>query len=300
LDAEIQTVLDYRNLKETPADAAVTAHAFLVFMRHLRTVVLQDAAAMLVLYPEREGHVFFRTEVFQSVCFSNFKDEIRSEVLKTYDRVRATVDDAIPGVMKEFDGVNKRMDELERSMERFGGVAVRTEKKINQVSLGIAEGMTVAAARMARTAVDEDEDDDSREDVWGDQAGQQGEGGLEAARGHDIQETFECVKDMVDCWFGRGRYFNMPIEGGLKACEDAYRSGWRKHYTPSQKVRFSRLKRVAEACDGDRHRIGMLENEYQKSKRSLAGVVEMAQNEGWIVAKTRNKKAPRSPVIAGN
>jgi hypothetical protein len=262
--------------------------------------LLQDAAAILVKNPEREGHVFFGAEVFKSVCFSNFKDEIRSEMLKMYDRERATVDEAIPGVMREFDGVNKRMDDLERSMERFGGVAVRTERSIHRFSLGVAEGMTVAASRMVGGEDDDDDEDDSREDVWGDQAGQQGEGGLEAARGHHIQETFDCVKDMVDCWFGRGsRYSMRPIEGGLKACEEQFKSLWRKHFSAAQKVRFSRLKRVAEAVDRNRERLGVLENEYQRSKRSLAGVVEMAQNEGWIVAKTRNKKTPRSPVIAG-
>jgi hypothetical protein len=47
-----------------------TAMNFLSFMMTLNRVFIQDAAAMLVLHPEKIGHPLFRLEVFRSVEFS--------------------------------------------------------------------------------------------------------------------------------------------------------------------------------------------------------------------------------------
>jgi hypothetical protein len=47
-----------------------TAMNFLSFMMTLNRVFIQDAAAMLVLFPERIDHPLFRLEVFRSVEFS--------------------------------------------------------------------------------------------------------------------------------------------------------------------------------------------------------------------------------------
>jgi hypothetical protein len=47
-----------------------TAMNFLAFMMTLNRVFIQDAAAMLVLHPEKIDHPLFRLEVFRSVEFS--------------------------------------------------------------------------------------------------------------------------------------------------------------------------------------------------------------------------------------
>ena len=47
-----------------------TAMNFLAFMMTLNRVFIQDAAAMLVLHPEKIDHPLFRLEVFWSVEFS--------------------------------------------------------------------------------------------------------------------------------------------------------------------------------------------------------------------------------------
>ena len=55
------------------------AAAFLMFLKYLRKVILQDAAAMLLKHPERGDHCYFKMPCFQGTQFEDFKKEMHEE-----------------------------------------------------------------------------------------------------------------------------------------------------------------------------------------------------------------------------
>ena len=82
VDSDLEKVFEMREESDARADAGVTAVAFLVFLRQLRTVILQDAAVMLLQQPGRREHVYFRARVFTSDEFGVYLMEMKKELEK--------------------------------------------------------------------------------------------------------------------------------------------------------------------------------------------------------------------------
>ena len=145
VEPEIERIHEKRGL-DTRSDFGVTALAFLVFLRHLRKVILQDAAVMLLERAERQDHVYFRSSVFISEEFGRFKQKMEEELAKESDVVRATVEEAMPGVNRAFDEVFKKIDMVERKVDSSAVVALRVLDRMNFFcdfrtwGMGIAQG----------------------------------------------------------------------------------------------------------------------------------------------------------------
>ena len=293
LDGELERVFEMRGQGDCKSDAGVTAIAFLVFLRHLRIVILQDAAAILLQKPERREHVYLKARVFTSEEFGVFQQDMRQELEKGTDQVRATVEEAMPGVNRHFDELYKRIGAHERKTDAGLAVSLRVLEEINKVkklfSVGIEKAALVLANSIAtgnKGREQKKEEEEEEEEEKREEASTQGEGGLHVVVGYQLVEKFLCVQDMVDCWKGKGRFYNMPIEGGLEEAEKRFRNRWRKGMSSAEQQRYSRFKRIVVSCGDDWDRIGMCEHIF-KEKASMAGVVEFIQKEGWINSKSR-------------
>ena len=293
LESELEKVFEGRGQVDSKSDAGVTAIAFLLFLRHLRIIIIQDAAAMLLQRPERREHVYFRARIFTSEEFGVFQEEMRKELEKGTDHVRATVEEAMPGVNRQFDEVYKRMAAHERKLDTSLAVILKVLEKINEMRNGFSVGIERAALVLANSvaagghAMGEEEKEEEEEVINMEEASTQGVGGVHhVAAGYGLVENFLSIQDMVDCWKGKGRFSHMPMEGGVEEAEKRLRNQWRKGMSSGEQQRYSRFKRIVVTCGDDRDRIGMCERIY-KAKQSMAGVVEFIQKEGWINSKKR-------------
>jgi hypothetical protein len=124
-----------------------TALHFLEFLLVLRSIILQDAAAMFVLLKDgdvgeqrRLRHVVFTHPVFKSDLFESFVNEM--DVLLTEQRGNdpndAIIDRAMPGV-------NRRFDELVRMMAEMHGDVVAHDQKLGNIEEQLREQVEQAA-----------------------------------------------------------------------------------------------------------------------------------------------------------
>ena len=116
-----------------------TAMNFLSFMMTLNRVFIQDAAAMLVLFPERIDHPLFRLEVFQSeefhvsfflfllllllfftnsvLYFKRFKLKMQVTLNdKNVSPLDATLESVMPGVHQRFVVMEGHVNKLDRNL----------------------------------------------------------------------------------------------------------------------------------------------------------------------------------------
>jgi hypothetical protein len=66
IEGEIEKVFEKNNMDD---NNRITAVSVLRFWASLRIIILQDAAAMFVLHPERLDHPFFRLPIFRDPLF---------------------------------------------------------------------------------------------------------------------------------------------------------------------------------------------------------------------------------------
>ncbi|CAJ1949071.1 unnamed protein product [Cylindrotheca closterium] len=72
---------------------------------------------------------------------------------------------------------------------------------------------------------------------------------LEDAKSHKLKEDYEHIQAAYDEWYGRGGFENVPIPGGIQACEERFRSKWRTDFTNVNKKRFFDQKKICEALN---------------------------------------------------
>ena len=86
---------------------------------------MQDAAAILLQKPERHEHVYLKARVFTSEEFGVFQQDMRQELEKGTDQVWATVEEAMPGVNRQFDELYQRIAAHERKTDASLAVSVQ-------------------------------------------------------------------------------------------------------------------------------------------------------------------------------
>ena len=83
-------------------DPKPTAHAFLTFLKRLRTVILQDVANMMLL---GRTHYIFNKPVFQCAMFQRFKSRMKVMLDRNVDPINAAMDVVLPTVCERLYGI---------------------------------------------------------------------------------------------------------------------------------------------------------------------------------------------------
>ena len=108
----------YEAVMEDPRSSVQhTAPYVLRFFMKLNVVMLQDAAAMQILYPDRCSHPFFETlAVLQSNEFADFKESMK-QALETEDcPLDANLEKVMPGVHQWHQVTNDSINTLSRNV----------------------------------------------------------------------------------------------------------------------------------------------------------------------------------------
>ena len=74
-------------------------------MDELRKIVIQDAAAMLIAYPDRANHGLFQLPVFHSQAFRDFMNGMNRHLEDSKAPYDASLKEVLPGVHERFDGL---------------------------------------------------------------------------------------------------------------------------------------------------------------------------------------------------
>lgn len=109
-----------------------TALGFLKFMCELNDVLLQDAAAIMVLHPERADHSLFRDmEVFRSPEFEAFKNEVQFAIENERCPLDAKLETVLPGVHQWHTANNTAVKAVERRVDHLSGNIGELAKAVN-------------------------------------------------------------------------------------------------------------------------------------------------------------------------
>ena len=103
------------------AQNRLTAGAFLAMMEQLRSVVIQDAAAMIIESPDRASHGLFQLPLFRSEAFTKYTSEMK-EYLDSCDAPwDASLEHVLPGLNLKLEANNTNVNLV--------GMGVRSIKK---------------------------------------------------------------------------------------------------------------------------------------------------------------------------
>ncbi|KAG7345280.1 centromere DNA-binding like protein [Nitzschia inconspicua] len=120
-------------LQSSPAEACPFAAVFLDFMMKLKVVVLQDAAATMVLHPERSVHQLFQLDVFKSDCFKAYVEQMRQQLAVAEDPSDVTLQAVIPPVV---DRLNVLSQQGERNCQATNEVSNQIRTGFDSVHVG--------------------------------------------------------------------------------------------------------------------------------------------------------------------
>lgn len=236
----VREAMNENRRKEGAGNYLGSAHNFLEMLIRLRTIILQDAAAMTALHPERvRSHPVYNCptfrHIFHSESFKNYAAQMRTELeAAVTQHTDLSVDHVLPGVLDLMRGQQEETRRIRRKLDD-----VPTLNDVENLLVRLLRGATAAltssppqiqqqstpaTATPART-------DDSNPPL---------------PLNHILDSTHSNIRSLYDEWFGIGRYANVPIPGGLDGCMKRWRAKWR---TEQQKQRVSRQQRLCEAVN---------------------------------------------------
>ena len=118
----------------------ITACAFLSMMDEFRTVIIQDAAAMLLASPKRANHGLFQLPIFRTQAFADFVSTMKSHLNASkapYDASFATV---MPAMHSRMDSMNSTQQVLVLNTSDIKTILPEIQKSLeNRFDDGVKE-----------------------------------------------------------------------------------------------------------------------------------------------------------------
>jgi hypothetical protein len=158
--------------------------------------------------------------------------------------------------------------------------------------MGEGESLPGLAVRM-RTAAATDSEPNSTTNLTTDSVPTMG-------RPHSLVMKHKSIHTLYYEWYGLETYTNTPVVGGIAFLERAYKTKWRRHFSPAEKQYFSRLQKVVRAIDEQSKREAKEPEEilddwdalYRgEAKSSVTKMAMLVQTMGLIATqKARGKK----------
>ena len=232
----VKEAIHENRIREGAGNYLGAALNFLEMLIRLRTIILQDAAAMTVLHPERMRlHPVYCCPTYRNIFHSQeFKDytaqmkvELETSVTRQHD---VQVEHVLPGVMDQLAVMEEQTRQVKQKLEH---VATKqdVEEILSRALRGALNGLNGGTGTTQQQA-----------SVTANPATNNSE--MELPLNHVLDSTHSNVRSLYDEWFGIGKYENIPIPGGLDGCMKRWKAKWR---TEHQKQRVSRQHRLCEA-----------------------------------------------------
>jgi hypothetical protein len=295
----------------------LTAQCFLDFMEQLSTVVIQDAAAMSVLHPERMSHPLFNLPLFQSEPFKMFERSMRVSLGQSQHPFAADLETVIPGLNERLNALAYNSVIISQKIDLMHQETVIVHQQVTQLlnavqnSLGTS-GLAHHAAHtfLNRAPIMVGAPDSSppqpvtspTNNKVQEECQVQAAPAPQAALNHMIDGFNHVMKckytsatEIYHEWHGIGPFEGIPITGGIKAMEVFHKHNWRYKFNTAQKQAFSRIQRIMKALN-HLHSAGrpmddiLLEFDRifkGEARKSLSNFVSILQRRGYLDQRSR-------------
>ena len=304
-----------------------TAAQVLRFFSELNNFFLQDAAATMVLHPERSTHVMCgEFVVFQSDQFKAHKEQMGVALRHESNPLDANLESMLPGVHRWHSATNTSIETLGGKFDTLKAkvVAARDGAKRASADERRATEHRIATSfmDMARSLLGGDTGhkfgvreenlnaclSTQNEPVREPEAASE-EAAIESScnpehRCFRMTPKHKNVSEMLDEWHGRGRFSDS--HGGIAGRDEKHKAKWRKHLDQQH---HSRTKRCIYAIKAYaalnklpiEEAVGQLQGVCEQIGHSVSNVVRHMQSAGILVKnKARGKKAIAMASVVNN
>jgi hypothetical protein len=286
---------------------------------------LQDAGVQgesLSLLSSLLSFYFISLTLFSLLFFQDFIETMRKELDEAQHPDEGSIERALPGVNRRFDGVEAAMkagfrkleERFFREMEYRRSNSEEGRNDAKRQRLDLAMQLAKVAMDMAR---DGGESGGNGEGVGvlvrglsnvGIGGGESADDGAGIGLGHDIQgRKPQSVHGIYNEYFGLMAFVNVPVERGLFGLEKRHGKVWRKHFSPADSKFFSRMTQVVEAVDRqvEEKKAGLQAAEtsgllhatldefdvlFEEKNKSMSAFISFLQSEGKIPKRGRTSR----------
>jgi hypothetical protein len=249
---------------QQPTDQHVSTGGFLMLLKRLRVVLLQDSVLLKKLYP---AHKLWRHELFRSHEYVRFEQELTAAMATQQTPQSRTLEEVVPVLLDHLQAQHKMVTtQIERKTEALDGKVTNLSSMLERI---VSNGASV------RLQFD-----------WGADAHPQEtpQYAHDAPQpsSHQEYKMSRSVTTVTDLWME----WSQGVNGGtaVRSLEERHGARWRS--SPSEKRFFFRRKRILD-------RVAAIARENSISEREAAQLLESTRRQ----QKTHIKLAfPAAPV----
>jgi hypothetical protein len=317
-------------LNETQGMSHHTALSVLKFLTELNKVFLQDAAAMIIKFPERVDHAMYQhIPVLQTDAFKAYTETMRDAIETESNPHDERLDIAIPGIrqmhaetdrkinttLAELRDLKEGQNDLKEGQSLLEQHILQQQEHIDAKQKEMASQLVKMAARIvgkspttmplspsSPLSPSPTENNDGHEILVTQSPNIPTAQTTTNPSAYNMKARHEFLQDMWDEWYGLNSYESKcgDIPGGIDARNKLFGRKWRKHYSSAQYSRTHRIIKMISTMienleeptpSAAEEVIKELQVVYVEVGCSVSAMVERCQDKGWIPKqKPRGKK----------
>lgn len=225
-----------------------TASAFLLLLKRLRSIILQDVALLL---QQGRKHSLFHLPVFATPEFLEFQKQIAVSILDSAinDPATASVRTVLPGICERLDNLhNQQTQDTAQICEniqvtnQYLQLAIPTKDDLTKFVTHLGK-FQFGSQNIYNTTANLNADTDAMVET--------GKITVSDTSEHHAAlyklKPYHSMTEMWIEWFGCiDHHFNTPAncQPGIASREKTMASKWRSHFTPAEAKQFSRMKQI--------------------------------------------------------
>jgi hypothetical protein len=263
-----------------------TATNFLLLLKKMRTILLQDMVAISLT---TRNHIAFQMEPFRSDMFSKFCDQVSLSITNYREPQVDLVHRLAPGVSMRLDLIDQKVESLAK--EHYMAREIAKDERAEMAS-------TLVSAQANFTHQMQSLFNHMGNFKWGELPGVGGtrteiimQQEKDIERKHVLLPNVTSITQLYSYWNGTHEFdiTNCPagIVGGIRGKEQEINSHrWRSHFTQAEKKRFSRFKTIIKSLDSKILQSGndvstvlaAFDRSFIESRKSISGFAETMKN----------------------
>ena len=259
----------------------ITAVMVLRFMCELNKIVIQDVAAMSVLYSTERGNhpMFLDMECFKSEEFDTFKSKMKEELSNAVSPLDADLEKVLPGIHQWHGATHQTLQQVKTNVQDLTGAVQKTidwfheegearslasDKRLATVFMDIAKQLLAAGGGdggvdkgdlggqpetfevdnmlTGETCLDTVVMDTETENLVDIPAPVLNVG---EPSDYKFRYRHNTLQSLWEEWNGKGEFSDSF--GGIEGRNKAFGKKWRSSFTGSMKQHYSRLSRIVQA-----------------------------------------------------
>jgi len=294
-----------------------TAVEVLKFFCELNTIYIQDAAAMMILYPEQCNHPMFKeVPVFQSELFRQFKDTMQDLLINEKSPLDANLEAVLPGISRwqsvnhqALMGVRQTVDQLSTNVvagfqkiaEDSKAQREASDRNLTSAFVNVAHELLagkedMVVAKMRRVEVEGETGCQptalAQQDTPQVAPVRNNGPNIKRCTSYRMVHKHKSLVSMWNEWHGLQDFEDKF--GGIVGRNKLYGKKWRGHLNYQQYSRTSRIIKAIKKHSEEGGNLADMDEWYRNANCSLPNYVEVLQTKGLIPKKAARGKVRTS------